>query len=247
MAPTVQVEKDFMGTVHIKMAYGDEEPFDFVQIQYRYGFTDNSSQRLLADRIVALITGQVDAELAAVAAERDDYKRGAEVEAKMGDEARAELRHAREQLQSMIDQTTPLEPVPGDPKWSRRIQLDEVIAERDQLRAEVEREQAYREILQAANAGLAEKAERLGAEVEALQRDRKACWEEFKALRRSSDATDRELRAEVEALRKDAERWEKCKSMPKAWWLEAMAEASRKGGRSLDEQIDAAMAAKEGE
>lgn len=38
-------------------------------------------------------------------------------------------------------------------------------------------------------------------QVEALRRDRKACWEEFKALRRSSDATERELRAEVEALR----------------------------------------------
>lgn len=76
--------------------------------------------------------------IAKLRAEVDDYKRGAEVEAKLGDEARAELRHAREQLQSLIDQTTPLEPVPGDPKWSRRIQLDEVIAERDQLRAEVE-------------------------------------------------------------------------------------------------------------
>jgi hypothetical protein len=31
--------------------------------------------------------------------------------------------------------------------------------------------------------------------------------------------------------------------MPKSWWLEAMAEAGRKGGRSLDESIDAALAA----
>lgn len=38
----------------------------------------------------------------------------------------------------MIDQTTPLEPVPGDPMWSRRIQLDDVVTEREQLRAEVE-------------------------------------------------------------------------------------------------------------
>lgn len=45
---------------------------------------------------------------------------------------------------------------------------------------------------------------------------------------------------EHEALRKDAERWHQCKAMPKAWWLEAMAEASRYGGRSLDESIDAA-------
>lgn len=42
-------------------------------------------------------------------------------------------------IQSMIDQTTPLEPVPGDPMWSRRIQLDEVIAERYQLRAAIRR------------------------------------------------------------------------------------------------------------
>lgn len=39
-------------------------------------------------------------------------------------------------LQNLIDQTTPLEPEPGNPMWSRRIQLDEVIAERDSLRAE---------------------------------------------------------------------------------------------------------------
>lgn len=42
-------------------------------------------------------------------------------------------------LQNLIDQTTPLEPEPGNPMWSRRIQLDEVIAERDSLRAECEK------------------------------------------------------------------------------------------------------------
>ena len=47
-----------------------------------------------------------------------------------------ECEELREHLQNLIDQTTPLEPVPGNPMWSRRIQLDEVIAERDQLRAE---------------------------------------------------------------------------------------------------------------
>ena len=61
---------------------------------------------------------------------------------------------------------------------------------------------------------------------------------------RLADERD-QLRAEAEALRQDAGRWSKCKTMPKAWWLEAMDEASRKGGRSLDEQIDTAMAAKE--
>lgn len=45
----------------------------------------------------------------------------------------------RKHLQNLIDQTTPLEPDPGNPMCSRRIQLDEVIAERDQLRAECEK------------------------------------------------------------------------------------------------------------
>jgi len=51
----------------------------------------------------------------------------------------AECEELREHLQNLIDQTTPLEPVPGNPMWSRRIQLDEVVAERDQLRAECEK------------------------------------------------------------------------------------------------------------
>lgn len=51
----------------------------------------------------------------------------------------AECDLLRKHLQNLIDQTAPLEPVPGNPMWSRRIQLDEVIAERDQLRAECEK------------------------------------------------------------------------------------------------------------
>lgn len=54
------------------------------------------------------------------------------------------------------------------------------------------------------------------------------------------------LQVECEKLRKDAERYRKCKVIPKGWWLEAMAEAGRKGGRSLDESIDAAIAEGEG-
>lgn len=50
-----------------------------------------------------------------------------------------------------------------------------------------------------------------------------------------------EPRAELaDADKLDAERWRKCKTMRKAWWLEAMDEAGEKGGRSLDEAIDAA-------
>lgn len=40
-------------------------------------------------------------------------------------------------------------------------------------------------------------------------------------------------------MAQDAERWRKCKRMPKAWWLQAVEEAGLKGGRNLDEIIDA--------
>lgn len=55
------------------------------------------------------------------------------------DRVAAELRQSQDAYQRLIDQTTPLAPDPKDPRWSKRIQLDEVIAERDQLRAENER------------------------------------------------------------------------------------------------------------
>lgn len=111
--------------------------------------------------------------------------------------------------------------------------------------------------------------DQLRAEVEALQMDRKACWEEFKALRRSSDATERELRAEVEALQKDAERYRwladnacdvtvsasttdygdgdtnmgpRVSVDPQQYPTEFFGSAKQK----LDAAIDAAMAAKEG-
>lgn len=58
----------------------------------------------------------------------------------------AELSRCRKIIQHMIDQTTPLEPVPGDPMWSRRIQLDQVIAERDAALTELE---AYKSQLRA--------------------------------------------------------------------------------------------------
>lgn len=57
-APTVSVERDIYGTVSIKLAYGNQEPVEFIQIHYDHRFTDNSRQKALADRIVALLTGQ---------------------------------------------------------------------------------------------------------------------------------------------------------------------------------------------
>lgn len=47
-----------------------------------------------------------------------------------------------------------------------------------------------------------------------------------------------ELIEYLRQMRVDAERWQKCKRMRKSWWLEAIAEAGTKSGRSLDEQID---------
>lgn len=49
-------------------------------------------------------------------------------------EAYAENQRLLESLQSMIDQTTPLVPIPGDPMWSRRVKIDELMAENESLR-----------------------------------------------------------------------------------------------------------------
>lgn len=48
----VTVERDFMGTMHIKV--GD---FDFIQIRYQYPYTDNAGTWKLAERIAALLAG----------------------------------------------------------------------------------------------------------------------------------------------------------------------------------------------
>jgi hypothetical protein len=53
--------------------------------------------------------------------------------------------------------------------------------------------------------------------------------------------TPADAEAELEELLRDSERWRKCKTMNKQWWLDAMAEAAIKGGRSLDEAIDTAI------
>jgi hypothetical protein len=52
----VWVEKDFMGTVHIKMQHeGMPEPFDFIQIQYDYAYTSNGHQANLTKEIMKLL------------------------------------------------------------------------------------------------------------------------------------------------------------------------------------------------
>jgi hypothetical protein len=56
-ATGVTIEKDMLGTVHIKV--GD---FDYVQIKYQYPYTDNASQNALAKRIVGLLTRSAQTE-----------------------------------------------------------------------------------------------------------------------------------------------------------------------------------------
>lgn len=73
----------------------------------------------------------------ALAAELDRLLEGRVLDAETISTLEQELKQSRDAYQNIIDQTTPLEPVPGDPRWSKRIELDEVIAERDQLRAEL--------------------------------------------------------------------------------------------------------------
>lgn len=50
---SISVERDLSGTIHIKA--GD---FDFVQVRYQYPYTDNSSTRRLAEKIVDLLAPQ---------------------------------------------------------------------------------------------------------------------------------------------------------------------------------------------
>lgn len=61
-------------------------------------------------------------------------------------EAYAENQRLLESLQSMIDQTTPLVPIPGDPMWSRRVKIDELMAENESLRKDAERFRRMRAI-----------------------------------------------------------------------------------------------------
>ena len=48
-------EKDFFGTVHIKMQHQGMDEFDFIQIQYNYAYTDNGHQARLTEEIMKLL------------------------------------------------------------------------------------------------------------------------------------------------------------------------------------------------
>lgn len=56
----VWVEKDFAGTVHIKMQHQGDKEFDFIQIGYDYRYTHNSHQAWLAEQIVKLLGGATE-------------------------------------------------------------------------------------------------------------------------------------------------------------------------------------------
>lgn len=94
-------------------------------------------------RITEALRGEVE-RLRAVYLDQHDKRVAIEIER---NDLRTEVERLNRSLQHMIDQTTPLEPVPGDPKWSRRIQLDEVIAERDALRAQLAQQQGVPDAL----------------------------------------------------------------------------------------------------
>lgn len=50
---------------------------------------------------------------------------------------KSERDYLSRQLDRLIDQTTPLQPDATNPRWAERIKLDDVIAERDSLAAEL--------------------------------------------------------------------------------------------------------------
>lgn len=51
----VWYEKDFMGTVHVKIQHQDMEPFTFIQMHYNYAYTSNGHQHDMVKRIGQLL------------------------------------------------------------------------------------------------------------------------------------------------------------------------------------------------
>lgn len=51
----VWAEKDFFGTVHIKIQHEGLEEFDFIQIQYDHRYTSNSHQEKMTKEILKLM------------------------------------------------------------------------------------------------------------------------------------------------------------------------------------------------
>ena len=51
----IWAEKDFFGTVHIKMQHEGQKEFDFIQIQYNYLYTSNGHQHDMTQKILKLL------------------------------------------------------------------------------------------------------------------------------------------------------------------------------------------------
>ncbi len=51
-------DKDMFGTVSIKMQHEGMDEFTFIKMNYNYAYTDNSHQRMMADRIVRILKGE---------------------------------------------------------------------------------------------------------------------------------------------------------------------------------------------
>ena len=51
----IWAEKDFLGTVHIKMQHQGMDEFDFIQIKYNYAHTSNAHQHRLTQEILKLL------------------------------------------------------------------------------------------------------------------------------------------------------------------------------------------------
>jgi hypothetical protein len=51
----VWYEKDFFGTVHVKMQHQGMEPFTFIQMHYDYAYTSNGHQHDMVKKIGQLL------------------------------------------------------------------------------------------------------------------------------------------------------------------------------------------------
>ena len=56
----IWAEKDFLGTVHIKMQHQGMDEFDFIQMQYNYAYTSNGHQHDLTQQILKLLGAKTD-------------------------------------------------------------------------------------------------------------------------------------------------------------------------------------------
>lgn len=156
-------------------------------------------------------------------------------------------------VERMVDQYVPLTELEGVPGWSRVVELVEVVAERDRLKTEVEglraqhgRNSAELRSLSQARDDARKERDQLKAEVDRLNEDYDKEWRH--------DLNDKNnvqvLAAEVEALRKDAERYRWLREKVgvdlifgdySPWLLSCNTDMTDLEKKTTDEAIDAAM------